>query len=62
MDEPIFLAFMHEQTYNTSPIVRHLMLCESSHHAEGTDRAITCEHNWWWGLTLSERARLSNKI
>ena len=60
--DPVFLDFLHGQTYNTAPSVRHLILCKTSHHARDTQRAVTCEHDIWWGLSLAEMTYLSNKI
>jgi hypothetical protein len=62
IDDPIVQDFMHGETYNTSPIARHLMLCESLRHAPGTTRAVTCDHDFWWGLTMTEQSYLNNKI
>lgn len=45
-----------------NPIARHLSLCESARQMPGSERGITCDHDFWWGLSLAEQAYLNNKI
>jgi hypothetical protein len=46
----------------TSPIARHLTLCDSLRRIPGTKGGLTCDHDFWWGLTATEQHYMSNKI
>lgn len=59
---PLLEELRKDETVKDNSTARHLQLCPSAHHLEGTARGITCNHDFWWNLTMAEQYYLNNKI